>query len=107
MIRITFLRRLWHNNQYRKYRNKIIEIKFRIDYLHGLEAVRTHPVTRARLKAISCRLKKASVVNERLHVANRMGIDRRIRNGYRSELKIRLRGLNNSLERLRSALDDN
>lgn len=100
MTRLMFLRRLWYNNQYRKYRNKIIDLKFRIDYLHGLEAVRIHPVTVVRLKAISCRLKKASVVNERLHVANRMGVDRHIRNGYRSELKIRLRSVNNSLMKI-------
>ena len=106
MIRLTFLRRLWYSNQYRKYRNKIIEIKSCIDYLSGLETVQTNPATTVRLKAISCRLERASEVSEQLHTANISLADRRIRRCYRSELKHRLENLNNSIERIRSALND-
>ena len=100
MFSIAYFRRCWYIHQYRKNRNQIIEIKFRIDNLLRLEKVKEQPLVVVRLRSLLERLRIASQVNEQLHQANKSRAARFERKCYRSGFNHRLRSIRNSLKHI-------
>lgn len=100
MFSIAYFRRCWYIHQYRKNRNQIIEIKFRIDDLLKLEKVKEQPLVVVRLRSLLQRLRIASQVNEQLHQANKAQALRAVRKCYRSGFNQRLRSIRNSLKHI-------